>query len=394
MTEPSVLVVVQRYGEVAGGAEAHARQLVGHLRPHLEVSVATTTARDYTTWENEFSEGLQDVDGVPVRRFRVLRRRARDLRRHERRVFWGRHNLVDEWQFIDAQGPYAPALLEYLAVSGNSFDHVLFFTYLYYPTVYGLPLVAERAVLVPTAHEEPPIRLTAYKRVFHAPRAIAYNSDEERAFVQARFHNQRVPNAVVGVGVDVPAEASADRFRQRHGLDGPLLLYVGRIGPSKGCDELFRYFTHWRDSHRTNRATLVLIGNAEVAVPRRDDIVHLGQVSDLEKFDAYLACDALVMPSRFESLSIVSLEAWACGRPVICHADCAMLRGMTRRAGGGLFYGSYAEFSEILELLLSDGALRDRLGGAGRDFVARTYTWPRVVETYLDLLAEVRARNS
>ena len=131
MSDPSLLVVVQR------------------LRPYFNVEVATTTARDYWTWENEFTAGQTVVDGVPVRRFAVERGRAKDFRLHERRAFSKTHTLADERAFVEAQGPVAPDLLEHVHRRGREVDHVLFFTYIYYPTVLGLPLVPERAVLVP-----------------------------------------------------------------------------------------------------------------------------------------------------------------------------------------------------------------------------------------------------
>src|SRR5581483_510655 len=213
MSKPKTLVVVQRYGDgVAGGAEAHARQLVNRLKPHLDIEVLTTAASDYRTWENTFTAGIDWVDDVPVRRFPVLRQRAWDFKLYERRAFAPLHTLEDERTFVDAQGPYAPDLLEHLWRAGHDADHVLFFTYIYYPTVRGLPLVPERAVLVPTAHDEPALGLSIYEPVFHAPRAIAFNTEEERALVHARFRNERVPNDILGVGVEVPDDRSADRF--------------------------------------------------------------------------------------------------------------------------------------------------------------------------------------
>ncbi len=392
-TQPRLLVVAQRYGDVAGGAEAHARMLVARLAPHLDVTVATTTARDYWTWEHVFPPGETRVDGVPVLRFPVLRRRARAFRWYQSRAFRGGHSLTDERAFIEAQGPYVPDLLEYLFDAGRCFDHVLFFTYIYYPTVYGLPLVPDRAVLVPTAHDEPALRLTSYRALFHAPRAIAFNTEEERALVHRVFANQRVPNDVLGVGVEIPDDVSGDRFRAKHGLEGPLLLYVGRIVESKGTHELLAYFSRWRDEG-AGGATLVLAGQAEMRLPSRADVRHVGYLDDAEKFDAFAATDVFVLPSRLESLSIVALEAWASGKPVLSHAASDVLRGMSRRSGAGLFYGSYAEFAEVLDLLLADRELHARLGAAGRAFVARTHTWPRIVDTYLDLFAEVRARNA
>ena len=388
-----VLVVVQRYGDVAGGAETHARQLVQHLRPHYDLTVATTTAKDYWTWENAFVPGEDRVDGVVVHRFPVVRGRARDFRRSERAAFTPKHSLADERAFIDGQGPYAPELLDYIFEQGRSFATVLFFTYIYYPTVYGVPLVPERAVVVPTAHDEPALRLASYRPVFHAPRALAFNTAEERDMVHARFRNERVSHDVVGVGVDVPPDTSAARFRAASGIDGPFFLYVGRIVESKGCDELFRYWATFAEQH-PGAATLVLVGHQEMAIPARPDIRHLGRLSDAEKFDAFAACTAYVHPSRLESLSMVTLEAWAMGRPTLCSSRSPVLAGMSRRAGAGLPYASAAEFSELLALLLERPDLARRLGANGRAFIDRTYTWPIVVEKYRDLFAEVQARNS
>ncbi len=211
--------------------------------------------------------------------------------------------------------------------------------------------------------------------------------------VEERFRNERVPNAIVGVGVDRPTDISGDRFRRGFAIDGPILLYVGRVVESKGCDQLFRDFIRWKEDGNGHRATLVVIGRSEMAIPARNDIKHLGYASDADKWDAYDAADVFVMPSRLESLSIVSLEAWSAGKPLLCHAGSAVLRSMSRRSGGGLFYRDYDELGALLDLLLSDASLRAKLGAGGRAFVERTYTWPVIVEKYRDLIAEVKARN-
>jgi glycosyltransferase involved in cell wall biosynthesis len=394
LNEPSLLVVVQRYGEVPGGAEAHARSVVQRLKPHFAIEVATTNSTDYLTWTGDLTAGLDRVDGVTVRRFPVERPRAWDFKLYERRAFRAGHTLEDERAFIDAQGPYAPELLEFLFERGRDYDHVLFFTYIYYPTVLGLPLVPERAVLVPTAHEESAIGLAVYKPVFHGPRAIAYNTEEERRMVWRRFHNERVSNEIVGVGIDIPAERNAMRFRSRHGITGPYLLYVGRIGVSKGSRELFASYERWRTGDPAHDVSLVLVGDAEIPIPKTNGILHLGRLSEQDKWDALAGCVAFVMPSLLESLSLVTLEAWAAGRPVIVDARSPVLAGMARRANAGLLYRNQAEFAEISELLTDDPGLGDRLGRSGAEFVGRTYTWPRVVDTYVDLFAEVRNRLS
>ncbi|TMC68269.1 MAG: glycosyltransferase family 4 protein [Chloroflexi bacterium] len=340
MSEPSVLVVVSRYGDVPGGAEAHARSVVQHLKPHFAIEVATTTATDYLTWKSALTAGTDSVDGVTVRRFPVERPRAWNFKLYERRAFRGGHTLEDERAFIDAQGPYAPELLDFL----------------------------------------------------YASRAIAYNTEEERRMVWRRFRNERVSNEIVGVGIDVPAERNPARFRTKYGITGPYLLYVGRIGVSKGSRELFANYERWRANDPAHDVSLVLIGDAEIAIPKTSGIVHLGRLSEQDKWDALAGSSAFLMPSLLESLSLVTLEAWAAGRPVIVDARSPVLAGMARRAGAGLAYRTGPEFAEICELLADRPELGDRLGAAGAAFVARTYTWPRVVETYIDLFAEVRAR--
>jgi glycosyltransferase involved in cell wall biosynthesis len=395
MSRPKLLTVVQRYGDgVAGGAEAHARELVKRLRPHFDIEVLTTTSSDYRTWENTFTAGINWVDDVPVRRFPVLRQRAFDFKLYERRAFATAHTLEDERTFVDAQGPYAPDLLEHLWRVGRDADHLLFFTYIYYPTVRGLPLVPERAVLVPTAHDEPAIRLSIYEPVFHAPRAIAFNTEEERAMVHRRFHNERVPNDILGVGIDVPSDRRGDRFRERFGINGPFILYIGRIVESKGCRELFAYWQKWRTAEPKRDIKLVLIGQPEMAIPVGPDIAHLGTVSEQEKYDALDAALALIVPEVLSSMSMVTLEAWATGRAVICDARSPVVWGMARRARAGLAFRNAAELGEIVGMIADDAGLRERLGGSGRAFVERTYNWRRIVETYLDMFAEVRARNS
>jgi glycosyltransferase involved in cell wall biosynthesis len=209
--------------------------------------------------------------------------------------------------------------------------------------------------------------------------------------VVRRFANARIPSDVVGVGVEPPESAEAERFRAAYRVNGPLFLYVGRIVESKGCRELFDLWARWRATTKT-AATLVLAGHREMAVPERADVRYVGEIPERDKWDAYAACTALLVPERLQSLSLVALEAWAMGRPVVCPAQAPVLASMSRRASGGLPYRSFPEFAEICELLLERPDVGARLGRRGREFVARTYTWPLVTDKYLDLFAEVRAR--
>ena len=385
-------VVVQRYGaEIGGGSELHARYVAERLSAHSQVRVLTTCAADYVSWRNEWPEGEELVNGVPVERFRVSRERdARVFARYSRLVFDERHSLADELRWLESQGPVSPGLIARVRHSGDEFDFVLVFTIRYHTAYYAARAAAAKAVLVPTAERDPAVGLRIFGAVFRGVRAIMYNTPEERAMINAVAGNEGVPNVVVGVGSYVPASTQPDRARQQLALNGPFLLYVGRIDVNKGCQELFDYFLRYLDV--SGRALdLVLIGTAAMPIPQHPRIRHLGYVSDEAKFDTLAAAEALVMPSYYESLSMVTLEAWALGRPVLANGRCDVLAGQCRRSNGGLCYESANEFAAMLDRLLDDPELAAALGASGRDYYEQHYEWDVIEGKYLDMLHTLAA---
>lgn len=379
-------VVVQRYGAaINGGAELHARYIAERLARHAEVEVVTTCARDYVTWRNEWPLGVEEINGVRVRRFPV--RRERDPLRFGRlshRVFDHPHSVADELTWLASEGPESPALVDYLASSASSLDFVLLFSYRYYHAWHGARRVPSKTVLVPTAERDPAIGLSIFGPVFRGVRAVMYNSHEEQAMIHAATGNQAVPGVVVGVGSDVPAKTAPERFRRKYKLDRPFAIYVGRIDENKGCGELFAFFRRYAATFPRG-LDLVLVGSAIMPVPDHPRIHHLGFLSDEDKFDAMAASDVLIMPSYFESLSMVALEAWALGRPVLANGRCDVLKGQCIRSGAGLYYERYEEFAETLFALESNGPLHRRLGENGRDYFERHYTWPVIERKYLEM---------
>jgi glycosyltransferase involved in cell wall biosynthesis len=195
---------------------------------------------------------------------------------------------------------------------------------------------------------------------------------------------------VVGVGSEIPATVDAARARQKFGLQNPFVIYVGRIDANKGCAELFDFFTRYAGTS-TRPLDLVLIGTPVLQIPKHPRIRHLGYVSDQDKFDAMAAAEALVMPSYYESLSMVALEAWALGRPVLANARCDVLLGQCLRSNAGLYYETAAEFGGALDALLDDPQLAVALGRNGREYFARHYSWPVVERKYMDIFARLAA---
>lgn len=381
-------VVVQRYGaEINGGAELHARYITEHLAPHADVRVLTTCARDYLTWRNEYPAGIDTVNGITVERFPVEHERSEgDFGLRSDHVFFRRHSLNDELEWLDSEGPASPLLVDHLRHSANTFDHVLLFCARYYHAYYGARAVPDRAVLVPTAERDPALGLAIFGPIFRGVRAIMYNSFEERALIRAVSSNAEVPGAVVGIGSDIPASVGAARAKAKFGLDGPYIVYVGRIDANKGCAELFDFFIRYV-AERTDPPTLALIGKAVMELPHHPLIHHLGFLDDQDKFDVVAGAAALVMPSYYESLSMVALEAWALGTPVVANARCDVLLGQCLRSNAGLYYANGAEFGAVLDTVLDDPAVAARLGRNGRQFYEQNYSWPVIERKYLEMFA-------
>jgi glycosyltransferase involved in cell wall biosynthesis len=390
-----VAVVVQRYGaDINGGAELHARYIAEHLARHTEVEVLTTCARDYVTWRNELPAGVEQIGRVTVRRFPVARARdVHDFGRRSTTVFTRTHSLADELAWLESEGPTSPALVKHLASAAGVYDWFVFFSYRYYHAFHGVRAVASRAVLVPTAERDAAIGLAIFPPIFRGVRALMFNSFEERAMIQHVAGSADLPGVVVGVGSDIPTRPEPERFRQQFGITGPFVIYVGRIDENKGCKELFEYFRRYTRT-MPGGLQLVLIGKAILPVPADPRIRHLGFLSDIEKFDAMAAADVLIMPSYYESLSMVALEAWGMGKPVLANARCDVLKGQCLRSNAGLYYESYAEFADALYSITSSAALSQGLGRNGAAYFQRHYAWPVIERKYLDVFSQLSTKGA
>ena len=425
--------IVQRYGaEILGGSEYHCRLMAEHLSSLHSVEVLTTCAREYTTWENAYPEGKDRVRGVTVRRF--ANAETRDLEAfnaYSDWIFSNPHTAEDEQNWLRQQGPWCPSLIEYLKREHGSYDALIFFTYLYAPTVLGLQIDPRRSILVPTAHDEPAIRLELYKQVFSLPAAIAYNTTMERGFLRQRFSIKAKVQEIVGCGVDLPPgmdlsavadpvntdetpadddlpEAVSDNpisdngsggvasargavFRRRHRLFGPFALYGGRIDPGKGCEELIEYFSTYADEQ--GDATLALMGAKLMPIPDEPYVRFAGMLPEVERLEALEAATVVVVPSPYESLSLLALESFAVGSPILANARSDVLTDHCQRSNAGLYYANREEFVGCLKLLMGDRELRVEMGRNGQAYVRRNYSWDVILEKYERMITGVTGRR-
>jgi len=393
-----IALVVQRYGlEVNGGAEFLCRQVAERLASLYDVEVLTTCAIDHVTWRNEYPPGVSTLNGVSIRRFPVdFERNPRVFHRlsllayDSGRKKGPRHifqKFIEE-RWMRSQGPFSGALFRYLDQHKTDYWVFIFFTYLYCTTYYGLPKIASRAILVPTAHDEPPIYLTLFRKIFTSPRAILYNTIEERSLVQRMFSNDNIPSLVVGLGIEPPKLLDEDGFRYKYGINEPYLLYVGRIEEAKGCDELLRWYLAGSD--RCNPSLkLVMVGRATMPLPNHPRLIATGFVSEEEKWAALAGASIVIVPSVYESLSMTLLEAWAYAKPALVNGRCAVLKAHCLRSNAGLYYENEEEFFSCLKFLQDHPPKAQQMGANGQAYVHANYGWDRVLDKYRQAIAWV-----
>ena len=386
-----ILFVVQRYGlEVNGGAELHCRQLAERLKDEYDVSVLTTCAIDYVTWKNEYKEGIEHINGVKVIRKKVdFERNQKKFNKISAKLNNEKDNinLGIEWQ--EAQGPHSAELIKYLEDHKDDYDVIIFLTYLYYTTYFGLKVAPEKSILIPTAHDEPPIYYSIFNETFNLPKAILYSTTTERDFVNKRFKNDYIESDIVGLGVDINENAQDIDLEKTFDIKDDYVVYIGRIDESKGCKEMFEYFLEYKKIYNSN-LKLVLAGKSAMEIPGNKDIVTLGFVSEDEKVNLIRKSKLLILPSKFESLSLSTLEAMYLKVPVLLNGKCEVLKQHAILSNGGLYYENKWEFIETLHYLIRNSKIAEKMGENGKKYVNENYKWNVVMKKLVECIEKFK----
>lgn len=387
-----IAIVVQRCHEsVVGGSEALAWQYARLLSSRFEVEVLTSTATDYLRWNNALAPGLAQRDGIAVRRFPVAitrgdywaglhQRLLNELDSIRGAATLPRWRAALQEEFIRFQGPFCPELETWLRQSGHDYAAVLFCTYLYPTAYFGIRTVpAAKAIVIPTLHDEPPAYLPVFaSRYARYPQRIWLTTAEQRTAARIWKFDA---GEVLGMAVE-HTEATDAETRNR-----PYLLYCGRIEAGKGCDELLRAFERLPSR---GRVSLVFTGEDHMGLPRSPDIHYLGFVDERRKLALMAGALAFVLPSRYESFSIVTLEAMAQRTPVLVNGSCEVMRDHVERSGGGVHYASIDDMVAKMEALcVLDREERARMGDAGRAYVLDNYREERVRERLTAIVERV-----
>jgi glycosyltransferase involved in cell wall biosynthesis len=391
MAAVTLSFVVPWFGEeVRGGAELQAWETARELaRRGVRVEILTTCSRSFLhRWDENFHPAGESVrEGIPVRRFPVdPRDEGRFGAANGALLSGARASAALEEDFV-RQNINSAALYRFIAE--NAAGRLFVFTpYLYGTTLAGAAVRPDRSLLIPCLHDEAYAYLGVARRTFLGVRGSLFFTPEEAA-VARRACGAEPPGRVTGGGIDTHLRGDAARFRAASGVDGPYLLYVGRLDRGKNTHVAMAYAREWSRRRRRGER-LVLIGRGPLAIPRDEPaLAAAGAPDEQGKMDACAGALALCQPSVNESFSRVIMESWLNEVPVLVHADCAVTVGHCRRSGGGLWFKDFLEFAEAADLLADDPGLRRSLGEAGRRYVLAECSWDTVCDRIVGAVAEL-----
>jgi glycosyltransferase involved in cell wall biosynthesis len=367
-------------GPALGGAETLLRALARRMaQAGHDVTFLTTCAQDHFTWANVLPPGERRVDGMAVRYFPVdesrdipafMAAQSRISRlapvTREEELVWLRNSVNSE------------ALYAHLRNDGSRYDRIVMGPYLFGLVYFASRILPDRTLLLPCLHDECFAYLETIREMFTSVRGWIFNAEPERDLAVRLYGINPAGTHVVGLGLD-PVAADAARFRQARGIRHPYVLYAGRREPLKGTPLLLDYLGVFRERTRQD-IKLVITGSGPVEPPAAlaPHVMDLGFVSEQDKHDAMAGALAFCHPSVNESLSIVILESWLAGTPVLVHAGSEVMRNQCLRSNGGLWFRNYPEFEEALMLLIAQPDTRRALAANGKRFVESEYAWPAV----------------
>jgi glycosyltransferase involved in cell wall biosynthesis len=213
------------------------------------------------------------------------------------------------------------------------------------------------------------ITLTSYEAEYLTTKAIPHD----------KIH-------VIGAGVNPNdfIDANGERFKEKHGLiDSPLILFLGNRTASKGIFTLIESMKYVKQRYPDVR--LILAGRSgreyneyysTLPLELQSSILDVGVLSKQEKADAFSAADIFVMPSKFESIGLVYLEAWMCSTPVIGSYSPTISNVINDGEDGFLIdFGDSVVLGKKIVHLLKNDMLREEMGKVGRNKVLKKYTW-------------------
>lgn len=408
-----IALIVQRYGNmINGGAEVHARNIATRLTSDYNVTILTSRALDYHHWKPELPEGESWENGIKIIRFNHPEKGLNAMeailyvmlkfcftpmallfkKKYKRgRRTPGALEIKFDKLKLKKQGPYMPQLLPYLHQNDAGYEAFIFFTYLYYPTAMGISKVAKKSILIPTIHDEPAVYRGIYQEVMSCPAAIFFNTEAELKFSQRIFNMNESSQKIVASGIDIPKIVPEKSVLQKYGIQSPYLLYVGRVEEGKGCKELVQWHQDFTQKHPSHLG-LVMVGKNHLHV--HGEAIFTGFISEEEKHQIISQAAAIVVPSKYESLSLALLEGFAHGVPGLVNGNAEVLLDHIQQSGAGWSYTNREEFDKVLKELSQHPESAATMGIKGKTYVQARYDWNNIMSQYKETIEKISSTTN
>ncbi len=376
------------FGEkIPGGAEMELRGLVEHLfQAGVELEVLTTCVKDfYSDWSKNYHKpGIDYVNRIPVRRFKARKRNKPLFDSINIKLMNQMPITPEEEEIFEREMVNSPDLYQYMREHKEDYALFIFIPYMFGTTYYGCQIAPEKSVLIPCFHDESYVYMEIFKAAFSKVAGVIYHAQPEYDLINGIYDMHSVKQAVLGEGVYTELTCNAQQAQEKFQLQAPFLLYAGRKDVGKNIYTLITYFTEYKH-RKKNDLQLVLIGGGQVEIPEsvKDDVIDLGYVDIQDKYDITAAATALCQPSKNESFSLVIMESWLCGRPVIVNDACKVTKHFAKTSNGGFYFSNYFEFEAIVDYYLKHPDESAIIGQQGRKFVLENFAWDVIVKRYM-----------
>ncbi len=308
-----------------------------------------------------------------------------------RRYAYGRVRLSAASIYAKAA---APVIAD--AARGSDVVHAWAGDMMAFATTKAARAIGAPSVVTPFAHEgwwgDDPASVAAYRA---ADRVVALLDTEANLYARLGVGRARV--AVCGVCSSGAQTGGAQSLRDRYGIQGPLVLFLGVRRPYKGFSLLLEAAPAVASRHPG--AVFAFVGPGDgITGSDRVRVIDAGLVSEAERSAWLEAADLLCLPSSSEILPKSILEAWSVGTPALV-ADIPTLRELVGTTGGGIAVErTRSAIASAIGDLFADPDRLLRMGEAGRRAWQSRYTvdavasWHEELYSCLTRLPTVRHR--
>ncbi|MCL2080450.1 MAG: glycosyltransferase family 4 protein, partial [Oscillospiraceae bacterium] len=382
------------YGKgIPGGAESELFNLAYHLhRRGVCLEILTTCVREFSAnWnENYHKPGETTEDGIVVRRFPVREGDHELFHKVNAKLMRGENITAQEEEIFEAEIINSPQLYDYMEQNQEQYGLFIFIPYMFGTTYHGIDVCPAKSVLIPCLHDESYAYMSIFRERFSNIGAMIFHSKPESALANKIYSLDGVKQAVLGEGVDTDYAGKAKRFISKYKINKPFILYAGRKDETKNVHILIDFFSRYKSAKKSD-LQLVLIGSMSLPIPEniKNDVHDLGFVSGQDKYDAYAAALLLCQPSVNESFSLVVMESWIAGRPVLVHGACDVTASFAEESGGGLKFFCYEDFEEHIDYLYSQPKKAYAMGALGKKYVTDNFRWDVITDKYLTFFKEM-----